>query len=252
MKLQNKLSAVIITFNEEKNIARCLDSLQGVADEIIVVDSFSTDQTKEICQAHKVTFIQHPFEGHIQQKNFAMQQAKYAYVLSLDADECLTEQLKAAILKAKQHFDYDAYTFNRLNNYCGQWIKHCGWYPDKKVRIWNQHKGKWGGENPHDIVVLNPQTTVKHLQGDLLHYSFSDIWQHLKQIHFFTDISAKAAVAKGKKANTLDIVIKPFVKFCRDYFWHLGFLDGYYGFIICINSAYAKFLKYLKMKELSK
>ena len=134
-----KLSAVIITFNEEKNIARCLDSLKNVADEILVVDSFSTDKTKEICENLNARFIENKFEGHIQQKNFAADQAKYDYILSLDADEALSDGLKESIQEVKNNFEKDAYAFNRFNNFCGVWIKqkillyiiHPVWYSHK-------------------------------------------------------------------------------------------------------------------------
>lgn len=253
MEDKNKLSAVVITFNEEKNIERCLNSLECVVDEIVVVDSFSKDKTEEICRAKNVRFIQHPFDGHIEQKNFAMHQASYDYVLSLDADEALDKKLTASILEVKKNLsEFDAYFFNRLTNYCGQWIKHCGWYPDKKLRIWNRNKGDWGGENPHDMVVLHEKSTKKYLQGDLLHYSYYSINDHVKQIQFFTDISAKEAVAKGKKTSLFMIVIKPIGKFFSDYIFKGGFRDGFYGFVIAKTSAYAKFLKYLKIYELSK
>jgi len=252
MEKQDKLSAVIITFNEEKNIARCLDSLTGVADEIIVVDSFSTDQTENICNQKNVKFIQNNFEGHIEQKNFAMNQATYEYVLSLDADEVLDEELKRSILKEKNDFLHDAYKFNRLTSYCGKWIKHCGWYPDKKLRLWNKNKGKWGGENPHDMVIMTNNTSVKQLRGDLLHYSYHNVNEHIKQIHLFSDISSKVAFNKGKKTNILALLIKPAFKFFKSYFMEAGFMDGYYGLIICINSAYATFLKYLKLHELNR
>ena len=250
--MAEKLSAVIITFNEEKNIARCLDSLEGVVDEIVVVDSFSKDNTKQICLDRGARFIENPFEGHIEQKNFAMMQAENDYVLSLDADEALSENLKKSILEAKKNLNHDAYTFNRLTNYCGQWIKHCGWYPDRKLRIWNKTKGKWGGENPHDMVLMENGTSGQYLKGDLLHYSYYTINDHSRQIELFTDISSKAAFAKGKRTNKLAIVFKPAFKFFRDYIFKLGILDGYYGFVISVNSAHAKFLKYHKIYELQR
>ncbi|PIQ15560.1 MAG: glycosyl transferase, partial [Flavobacteriales bacterium CG18_big_fil_WC_8_21_14_2_50_32_9] len=125
-----QLSVVIITYNEQRNIARCLDSVLPVADEIIVVDSFSTDDTEKICSQYNVKFLQHPFKGHIEQKNYALAQAQFDYVLSLDADEALSETLLQEIKNIKTHCEKDAYSFNRLTNFCGQWIKHCGWYPD--------------------------------------------------------------------------------------------------------------------------
>src|ERR1041385_5289202 len=130
-----QLSVVIITYNEEKNIVRCLDSIREIADDIVVVDSFSTDKTEMICKEKGVRFIQHKFEGHIEQKNWAITQAKFPFVLSLDADEAPDEELKKEILKVKADANYDGYKMNRLTNYCGKWIRHCGWYPDTKLRI---------------------------------------------------------------------------------------------------------------------
>ncbi len=247
-----KISAVIITLNEEKNIQRCIDSLQGVADEIVVVDSFSTDKTKEICLINKVKFVEHKFEGHIEQKNWAITHASYQKVLSMDADEALSDELKQEILKVKSNWTHDGYSFNRLTNYCGQWIKHCGWYPDTKLRLWDSAKGSWGGENPHDKYELKEGSTIKHLKGDLLHYSYYSIKQHVAQINSFTEIGALQAFKKAKRTNLLSTIIKSIWKFKRDYFFKLGFLDGYYGFVICYLSAQATFIKYLKLRELNK
>jgi glycosyltransferase involved in cell wall biosynthesis len=128
-----KISVVIITYNEEKDIGRCLDAVKDVADDIVVVDSFSTDRTEEICKEKGARFVQHKFEGHIQQKNWAITQARYPHVLSLDADEVVSERLQKEILKVKENWQADGYYFNRMTNYCGKWIKHCGWYPDRKI-----------------------------------------------------------------------------------------------------------------------
>ena len=159
-----KLSVVIITFNEERNIGRCIESVREVADEIVVVDSFSTDKTRAICEKHGVNFIEHAFDGHIQQKNFAITQAKFPHQLSLDADEALSEDLKTEILKIKNDWRYDSYRMNRLTNYCGKWIHHCGWYPDTKLRLYDSTKGVWGGVNPHDKFELNPGSKVGFLK----------------------------------------------------------------------------------------
>ena len=136
-----KISAVIITYNEERNIGSCLDSVKAVADEIVVVDSYSTDKTQEICSRMNVKFLQHHFEGHIEQKNYAVSCVQYGHVLSLDADEILSEKLKQSIIAAKQNWRFDGYSFNRSTNYCGNWIRHSGWYPDTKLRLWNRTKG---------------------------------------------------------------------------------------------------------------
>jgi len=247
-----QLSVVIITFNEEKNIGRCLASVLGVADEIVVVDSFSTDNTKQICEENKVRFVEHKFDGHIEQKNFAITQAKNQYVLSLDADEALTEELQLAIIQIKNNWLADAYSFNRLTNFCGTWIKHCGWYPDKKLRLWDITKGQWGGDNPHDKVIMAKGASIEHINLDILHYSFYTIEQHLKQIDYFTDISSKTAFEKGKTSNWFTIFYKSTFKFFRDYVLKLGFLDGYHGYVVCKNSAHAKRLKYMKLRNLNK
>ena len=247
-----KLSAVIITLNEEKNIARCIESLQGVADEIIVVDSYSTDKTADLCKEMGVTFLSHPFKGHIEQKNYAIEQARYPFVLSLDADEALSKNLKASILGIKQNNTHDAYRFNRLNNYCGQWVKYAGWYPDAKIRLWKKEKGKWKGTNPHDKVVMEKGTSIGFLQGDLLHYSYSSISQYIAQTNSFSTIAAREAFHQGKKSSFIKIVLNPTFTFVKKYFFQRGFTGGWAGFIICVNSAFGKFLKYVKLQELHK
>ena len=213
------LSAVIITFNEEKNIERCLKSLQGVADEIVVVDSFSKDRTKEICERYNVKFVEHPFEGHIQQKNYAITQASSPFILSLDADEALDETLKQSILEVKKNWQVDGYSMNRLTNYCGKWIHHCGWYPDTKLRLWDARKGEWGGDNPHDkFELFDKNAKTVHLKGDILHYSYYTLDDHFKQVKYFTDILAKAQFERGKKAPFIVMLLSPIVKFIKDYF----------------------------------
>lgn len=247
-----KLSVIIITFNEERNIERCLKSVSRVADEIIVLDSFSTDNTEKICRKFDVSFHQHIFDGHIEQKNRAIKLANNNFVFSLDADEAPDEILISEIIRIKKQFEYDAYQFNRLTNYCGKWIKHSAWYPDTKLRIWNKTKGKWGGLNPHDQVVMKKESSVSYLNGDLLHYSYYSIHQHIAQINSFTEIGAIEAFKNGKKSNLAIIITKGIWKFLRDYFINLGILDGYYGFVICSLSAQATFIKYLKLRELIK
>lgn len=247
-----KISVVIITFNEEKDIARCIASVQSIADDIVVVDSFSTDRTQEIVLEKGARFVQHAFEGHIQQKNWAITQARYPHVLSLDADEVVSKELQDEILKVKANWQADGYFFNRMTNYCGKWIKHCGWYPDRKLRLWDSRKGKWGGINPHDKFEMDEGSQVRFLKGDLYHYSYHSISQHVLQIDKFTHIGALEAMKRGKAANVFLLLIKPVWKFWRDYVFKLGFLDGYFGFVICGLSSVATFVKYLKMIELKR
>ena len=246
------ITVAIITYNEEKNIARCIDSVKSVADDIVVLDSFSTDRTKVICEEKGVRFFQHVFDGHIEQKNRVITYAKYPHVLSLDADEALDETLRNSILKVKENFSADGYSMNRLTNYCGHWVRHCGWYPDTKLRLWNSAKGKWTGINPHDRYDLFPGGKSEHLKGDILHYSYSTREDHYKQVYYFTDIAAKAFYKEGKKAGILKLYLSPVVKFLRDYIVKLGFLDGGAGFSISRISAYATFLKYKKLRDLNK
>lgn len=248
--MQVKVSAVIITFNEEKNIERCLASVSKVADEIIVVDSFSTDGTEEICKKYDVKFIQHEFIGHIEQKNWAKDQATHDYVLSLDADEALDNELKNAILATKENWQFQAYRMNRLTNYCGQWIHHSGWYPDTKTRLFDRRYGHWGGTNPHDKYLPIKAEKVGFLKGDILHYSFYTRTEHLQQIEKFSTIGSKALFEKGVKSSIAKIIVKPIARFIKAFFVHKGFLDGSAGFAISRLSAYSNYLKYSKLRTL--
>ncbi len=246
-----KLSVVIITFNEEKNIERCLKSVQPVADEIVVVDSFSKDLTEQICLHHGVKFIRHAFDGHIEQKNWAITQAQFPHVLSLDADEALSDLLVRSIQEVKKNWNKDAYYMNRLTNYCGHWVKHCGWYPDKKLRLWDSRKGCWGGINPHDKYELfEGDKNAGHLAGDILHYSYYTLQDHYMQVEYFTTIAARAYFTTGKKAPVYKLLLNPVAKFIDHFLLKLGFLDGLSGYRISRISAYATFIKYKKLRAL--
>jgi glycosyltransferase involved in cell wall biosynthesis len=245
-----QLSATIIALNEGRKIERCLKSLHGVADEIIVVDSFSTDATESICRRHGVRFIQNPFPGYVAQKNFAMKQATFDYVLSLDADEALSEELRESILRVKQDWAYDGYRFNRFNNYCGRWIRHSGWYPDRKIRLWDRRSGEWGGTDPHDSVIMKEGKQVRLLKGDILHYAYLTVDEHLRQMHEFGEIAARAKYAKGQRSFfVIHVLLSPLFKFVKKYFFQLGFLDGYYGFVFCAAASSFNFFKYLRLYE---
>lgn len=241
---------VIITFNEEKNIGRCLDSVQKIADEIIVVDSYSTDRTEEICKNMGAIFIQNKFEGHIEQKNFAYNKSKYEHILSLDADESLSMELTKSIMETKKNWTYDAYSMNRLTNYCGKWIYHSGWYPDKKIRLLKKGSGKWGGTNPHDKFIPVETAKIAHLKGDILHYSYYNKEEHLQQIHKFSSIGANELLKKGKQSTKFKILYKSLSRFLKSYIVKMGFLDGSEGFTISRMSAYANYLKYSKLRDL--
>jgi glycosyltransferase involved in cell wall biosynthesis len=245
-----KLSVVIVTLNEEKNIARCLASVAKVADEILIVDSFSTDRTEEICKTYGARFVQHAFVGFVEQKTWAAAQATFDHLLCIDGDEALSETLQRSILAVKSQWCHAAYTFNRLSNYCGKWIRHCGWYPDKKLRLWDRRKGHIGGTNPHERIILDPGATCRQLAGDLYHYAFESISEHCLLANKYSDVKARGMFERRKKALWLNMLFNPWFKFLRDYILKLGFLDGFYGVVICIIGAHANFLKYAKLRQM--
>jgi glycosyltransferase involved in cell wall biosynthesis len=241
------ISVVIITLNEERNIVRCIQSLQGLADEVLVVDSHSADRTCELALQLGARVISQDWQGYAATKNFANSQAKYDHILSLDADEALSDTLRRSIIQIKETWPADGFTMNRLTNYCGHWIRHCGWYPDRKLRLFNKKKGCWTGEIIHETVTMDEGTTMLHLKGDLLHFSYYSLADHIKQAEKFTDLTAKEAFLKNKNAGRVKILFAPKLKFFRDYFFKLGFLDGFYGYTVCRISSYATFLKYNKL-----
>ena len=247
------LSVVIITYNEEKNIRRCLESVRELASEIVVVDSLSTDGTKQLCSEFGVRFIEQAFLGYIEQKNFALDQASHDMVLSLDADEAIDEPLKAAILKVMQDdFPADGYMMNRCSNYCGKWIRHGTWYPDRKLRLWNRTRGRWGGVNPHDKVELQEGARIVRLPGDILHFSYYSFSEHIAQLNKFTSIQAAAMYKQGKKASFVKLVVSPAAAFISGYFFRGGFLDGVDGLMIARSVSYQTFTKYAKLLELQR
>tara|TARA_B110000114_G_scaffold184841_1_gene229710 strand:+ start:583 stop:1353 length:771 start_codon:yes stop_codon:yes gene_type:complete len=244
----NKISAVIITKNEEQNIRRCLNSLVDVVDEIIVVDSYSTDDTEKICNDFDVEFIKKEFKDYSNSKNYGNSMAKHSFILSLDADEAISEELKESLALVKSNLKQDGYSFNRRTNYCGQWIYHCGWYPDQKLRLFRKSKAKWEGKI-HEILQFSSDKKA-YLKGDLLHYSYPNLSRHAEKMDLFTEMAARDLFEKKKKVSTLKLIVAPMFEFFKKYILYRGFLDGYYGFIISIMSSYYKFFKYSKLKNL--
>ncbi len=246
------LSAVITTLNEEKNIGRCLNSLQDVADDIVVLDAFSSDQTEAICCSYpRVRFFQRDWEGYSAAKNYANQLAAHDYIFSLDADEALSDELKMQIASIKKNYQYEAYSFNRLNNYCGQWIYYCDWYPDKKIRLWNRQKARWEGAI-HESLAFEKMPTKKHVTGDILHYSYNSIEQHISIACKYSELAARELVKKNKKIGFVKLWFSPFWRFITIFWLKQGFRDGFYGLIIAMTSAYAGFLKYALVKHYHK
>lgn len=247
-----QLSVVIITYNEANNIRRCIESVQKVADEIVVLDSYSTDGTAAIARSLGAIVHTEKFRGYIGQKNYALQLASHHYILSLDGDEALDSSLVASILEAKKTFSYRAYSMNRCTSYCGHFIRHGLWYPDRKIRLFDRRIACWGGLNPHDRIELQPGFAVQHLAGDILHYSFNTpddmVWQNNRM----SSIAATSLYATGKRSNWFKMLLHPAWCFVSGYFLRLGFLDGADGFTIAVNTSHQVFLKYNKLYRMQR
>lgn len=237
------LSVVVITFNEEMNIRGCIESVQNIASEIIVLDSGSADKTCEIAAAMGATVHSHPFEGHIQQKNRAKDLATKDWILSLDADERLSPQLSEAIAGSLQSPKFQGYNMNRLNHFCGRPIKTCGWYPDTKLRLWKKGNGAWTGQNPHDRFELF-EGTVGHLQGDLLHFTYQNREAMQLQVEKFARISAEAFRQRSLPYLILKMLFSGTFKFIKTWIFQRGFLSGSDGLFICSQQAREVYLKY--------
>jgi len=246
-----KISVVIITFNEEKKLTRCIESVKPVADEIIVLDSFSTDNTVKIARMAGALVYQQTFHGYKEQKNAALEFASNNYILSIDADEALSVELINSILTAKEKFTCSAYIMNRCNFFSGRFIRHGLWYPDKKIRLFDKRMASWGGMNPHDKIILPGRATICHLEGDLFHYSFSNINEYIKRNDEISTIAAKSLYNSGHRSG-IKILINPVWRFIKSYFIKKGFLDGYPGFLIAKNTCAQAYMKYKKLNRLNR
>lgn len=247
-----ELSVVIITHNEERNIGRCLESVSGLASEIVVIDSHSDDKTVAICNKYGARVIPHDFDGFGKQKQFANNQATHEWILSLDADEQLSSELYVSIQKTLESPDADVYSMNRLTNYSGQWIKHCGWYPDKKIRLYKKDKAQWNDYPVHELLKTTEDAVKGHLSGDLLHYSIETMEHHISQINRYSSIAAKNIVDKNRRVNLFHLWVKPIARFIKIYFIKAGILDGYFGYVIARNSGFAIYLRFAKAKALKR
>jgi glycosyltransferase involved in cell wall biosynthesis len=244
------ISAIIITFNEASSIERCLSSLDGIADEIIVVDSFSDDSTEDLCMKYNARFVKHEFTGFMDQKNFSLTLASFKYILSLDADEAISPELNASLAKIKNNLVSDGYLFNRRNNFCGQWMRHSAWYPDKQLRLFNKEMGKWGTNNVHETFRMVAGSKITRLKGDLLHWSCNSVDDFSAKIRSYSDIAAKEFFKIGKKTTVLTPSIHYIWRLFLTYILHLGFLDGRNGWIVCSLGAKSSYLKYLWLRKL--
>lgn len=248
----SKLSVVIITLNEAKNIARCMSSVQAVADEIVVLDSFSTDETVAIAQTFGAKIFQKKFEGFTQQKNVASEKATYDFVFSIDADEAVSDELLQAIKREKEiGFGADGYAMNRLNFIGEREVRTCGLYPDTKIRIWNKAKGGWQGGFVHERMVMNQNARIKKLAGDLLHYSYKSTQELAAQNTRFAMLAAQSLQHESVVFLLLKLLLSAPFRFLKNYFLKLGFTDGLFGFSICVlqtTYVYEKYWRAIKLK----
>lgn len=241
------ISLVIITLNEDENIARCIQSVPW-ADEVIVLDSDSKDKTREIATSLGAKVHTQKFLGFRDQKQMATDLAKNDWVLCLDADEALSLALSEEII---HQFDttpiQDGYKMPRLSFHMGRWIKHGGWYPDRQLRFFNRKKAKWGGGHVHEKVEC---ANVGVFKNNILHYVFRDIKHQVDANNRYSSLGAQDLFDRKKKFCLLKLFIKPISKFLETYVWKLGFLDGLPGFVISVGASYSVFLKFSKLKEL--
>lgn len=245
-----KISVVIITLNEEKNIGRCLRSVKPIADEIVVVDSCSTDQTKRICEEHKVCYYEQTFYGYGLQKIYATQRARFDHILSLDADEELSEELQSSVREAKNNWDKDYYIMNRMTNFCGQWIRHGEWFPDPVIRLFDRRKATWTSRKIHEKVMPREFQQAGFLKGYLLHYSYPSFSQYLRKTSKYAEMAAWELYRRGFHPGLYHFYIKPFYRFFIAFVIRRGFLDGYTGYYIARLTAFRLFLKFTKLKEM--
>ncbi len=244
------ISGCVITYNEEENIRACLESL-SFCDEIVVVDSFSTDRTLEISRKYTDRIFQNKYEGNITQKNFALGKVKSEWVLSLDADERVSPELRAEILEesAKGLGRCSGFLIKRHVYYLGKWINHCGWYPDYKLRLFNKNHGHFGGSEPHDTFITNGR--VLRLRGEIHHYPCASLSEHLATIDKYSTITAARLLNCSIGRACALLLLAPMAKFVEMYVIKRGFLDGVHGLIICLVSSFSRFLRYAKVIELN-
>jgi glycosyltransferase involved in cell wall biosynthesis len=241
-----KISATIITRNEERHIARCLESIRGLVDEVLVVDARSEDQTREIALSLGATVLEREWTNYSDQKNFAAAQSTHPWILSLDADECLSQALNKKLIQLKAGTVVSAaYAFPRKTHYLGRWIKHSGWYPDYKIRLYLKEKGHWTGEYVHETLVVDGPVSI--VNADLLHYTCDAVSDHLQRQDRYTSLAAEDLWKRGKRASFWTLLGSPMGAFLKTYFLKAGFLDGVQGMIIAGFAAYYNFLKYAKL-----
>ena len=247
----NKISAVVITKNEASNIEPCVVALLKVADEVLIVDSKSEDETVEIAKDLGAKVIEVNWKGYSATKNLGNELAKHDWILSIDADEVLSDELINNINLLK--LDHGKiYSLDRLTNFCGQWIKHSGWYPEWKVRLFNKKFTHWEGKFVHEKLTHSKSVQTEKIEGKLFHYSYKTKADHWRRIEKYAKLSAEEMKSKGKQSNFIKLWISPIVRFLKTYFLKLGFLDGRNGWLISVRNAKLVRLKYRILRDLNR
>jgi len=246
------VSVSMIAGAEESRIRRTLESVSSWASEVIVViNDDVSDRTQEIAEALGAKVFREPWKGHIAQKNSAAEKATQEWVFGLDADEVVTPALQNELQRL---FDpgpphgFEAYSMPRLNLYCGRWLRHGDWYPDRKTRLWRRGSARWGGKDPHDKLIVQGETGK--LKGDLKHYSMDDLEHHVRKALGYGTIFANQHPAGGAVIGPLGLWLRPAWRFLRGYVIRRGFLDGWQGFAVARMIAFETFIRYAKVREI--
>ena len=246
-----EISAVIIAVNEERRLEGALSSLAGIASEIIVVDGGSSDETVRIARRYTERVFERTWTNFADQKNFGNAKASHPWILSLDADERLSSELRQELLGLKKtEPDIDAFSIPRKVYYLGRWIRHSGWYPDRKLRLFRKGIARWEGEYVHEKLVVTGR--IAKLKNPIHHFTYRNIHEHLARINTFSDLGAHKLYAQKKKTRWHHLFLLPFVRFVRAYIWKRGFLDGFAGLVISVLTGYALFVRYAKLREIWK
>ncbi len=248
--MREKISVCITAGNEENNIRRCLESVKW-ADEIVVIDSFSTDRTAEICREYTELVYEHRWLGYIGQKNLAKDMASHRWIFFIDADEAVSDDLRDEILEhfnSGQSATLSGFEFPRLVYFLGRWIRHGDWYPDYKLRLFDRTKGRCGGKEPHDRMLV--EGTTKRLKAPLYHFTYDDLSDQVATLNRFSTITSLTQQEEGRIFRLRDLLFRPAWRFFRGYILKRGFMDGLPGYIVAKSQAYSVFIKYAKLWEL--
>lgn len=245
------ISVYVLTYNSMRTIEKCLRSLWW-AEELVIVDSFSTDGTLDICKRYTEKIYQAPWKGFKTQYQYAADLTTKEWIMVVDSDEeipsNLVEEIRRELAIGKEKID--GFYINRKTYYLGKWINYGGWYPDGKIRLYRKSKGRWEGDDPHPTVVVKGR--VKILRNHYLHYTYKDISDHIQTIDRYTKMAAQAMLKKGKRFSVLNLLFNPLFRFIKEYIIKQGFRDGIPGLIIIVSTMFYVFMKYAKLWEITR